>query len=189
MIEDIREHCSKAANSGYGFFYFSFSDNQKQSYTSLLRSLIVQLGWKEPGLSMLVQAYEKLDRTLPGIDDMEKMLRSSVESFDEVFILLDALDECPEAEEARQNVLEGLERSLQGASNISVLATSREVSDVSDAMETLEADVMAIATQSVDVDIQKWMSSQLSRDRKLRQLDPATKGLVKETISKKADGM
>lgn len=188
VIEDIRAHCRTAANSGHAVFYFSFSDNQKQSYADLLSSLVVQLGWKEPGLSMLVQAYEKPNRSLPGLDDLEKIL-SSFGSFDEVFVLLDALDECPEAEEARQSVLEGLERLSQRAPNLRILATSRELNDVRDAMETLGADVMAIATLSVDADIHKWVSAELSCDRKLRQLDLATKVLVEETISKKADGM
>jgi hypothetical protein len=80
VVEDIRAHCASAANSGHAVFYFSFSHTQKQSYKDLLRSLVVQLGWKEPGLSMLVQAYRKPDRSLPGVDDLEKILYSSMES-------------------------------------------------------------------------------------------------------------
>jgi hypothetical protein len=189
VIEDIRAYCKPAANSGFAVFYFSFSDNQKQSYSNLLRSLVAQLGWKEPGLSMLVQTHEKPNRSLPGLDDLENILFSAIESFDEVFVLLDALDECPEAEEARQNVLEGLERLSQGARNLRVLATSREISDVRDSMETLGADAIPIATLAVDADIQKWVSSQLSRDRKLGRLDPPTKAVIEVTVSGKADGV
>ena len=138
---------------------------------------------------MLVQAYGKPDRSLPGLDELEKVLLSSIESFDEVFLLLDALDECPEAGEVRQNVLEGLERLSQGSRNLRVLATSREVSDVRDSIKTLGADVISIATHIVDADIHKWVKTQLSRDRKLGRLDPATKALIEETTSQKADGM
>lgn len=59
LIEDIRLYCETSRNSGYTIFYFSFSDNWKQSYENLLTSLVAQLGWKAPGLSMLLQAYEK----------------------------------------------------------------------------------------------------------------------------------
>ena len=108
---------------------------------------------------MLVQAYGKPERSLPGLDDLAKILCSSIESFDEVFLLLDALDECPEAEEVRQNVLEGMERLVQGSCNLKVLATSREVSEVRDSMGTLGADTISIATHIVDADIHKWVST------------------------------
>jgi hypothetical protein len=190
-IEDIQAYCESIPKSGHAVFYFSFSDNQKQSYESLLRSLVVQLGWREPGLSMLVQAYEKPDRSIPGPNELENILLSSMVSFDKVFIILDALDECPEAGEVRQNVLESLEHLLQRASNLRVFATSREVGDVRNSMEILSADTIPIATDSVDADIQQWMSSQLSHDRKFVQLNLSTqtKELIKETISRNADGM
>jgi predicted ATPase len=57
-IEDIRDTCQKEADASYAFFYFSFSDKRKQSDSDLLRSLVAQLRWREPGLSMLRQAYE-----------------------------------------------------------------------------------------------------------------------------------
>ena len=186
-IEDVRAYCESTPNVGHALFYFSFSDNEKQSYESLLRSLIVQLGWREPGLSMLVQTFEKPNATVPGIDELEKILSSSIESFDEAFILLDALDECPETGE-RQILLERLER-LSGAPNLKILVTSREVGDVRFSMELLGADKIAIAADFVDADIHKWVSSQLLRDRKLIRLDLATKALVEKTITQKADGM
>lgn len=49
----------------YAFFYFSFSDGHKQSEDDLLRSLVAQMGWIEPALSMLRQAYETPERSVP----------------------------------------------------------------------------------------------------------------------------
>ena len=49
-IQDIRSHCEGAKNAAHACFYFTFSDNEKQSCENLLRSFVVQLGWKEPGL-------------------------------------------------------------------------------------------------------------------------------------------
>ncbi|TKA55101.1 hypothetical protein B0A55_13339 [Friedmanniomyces simplex] len=95
-IEDIQTHCQNATNTGHAIFYFSFSDNHKQTYRNLLVSLVVQLGKKEPGRSMLRQAYEKAEQRRPGLDELQKTLSASVASYDEVFIHLDAIDECPE---------------------------------------------------------------------------------------------
>jgi len=188
-IEDIRLHCIGAGNFAHASFYFTFSDTDKQSYNSLLRSLVVQLGWKKPSLSMLAETYEKSSRTRPPRDTLEKILLLAIEAFDEVFLLLDALDECPDTDETRQGVLDGLERLMQRTSKLRVLATSREVSDVRECMRVLRADVIAIHTQAVNKDIQTWVLNWLLRDRKLRSLDVATKTLIEETISHKADGM
>jgi Cdc6-like AAA superfamily ATPase len=188
-IEDIRVHCDNSNNTEYAIFYFAFSDNQKQSYENLLRSLVAQLGWKEPALSILTQAYEKPNASIPGVYELERILLACSQSHGELFLLLDALDECPEVDEVRQNLLGGLERLAQEVSNIKMLMTSRETSDVRESMATLAANPLSIAVRSVDADIQRYTSSQLSRDRKLRKLDVTTKNLIEDTISRKADGM
>ncbi|OQN95615.1 hypothetical protein B0A48_18692 [Cryoendolithus antarcticus] len=129
-IEDIRTHCQNASNVGYAIFYFSFSDNHKQTYQNILVSLVVQLGRREPGLSMLRQAYEKAERRLPGPDELQKILLSSLASYDQVYLHLDALDECPESDGVRQNALNGIGQLLEQAPNVRMLVTSRDVPDL-----------------------------------------------------------
>ena len=114
---------------------------------------------------------------------------ASVQSYNELFLLLDALDECPEGSEVRQNVLEGLERVTQKARNIRIFVTSREVTNIGDSMQTLGASFTSMPARSVDADIQRYASHQLSRDRKLSKLDATTKSLIRDTISHRADGM
>ena len=50
---------------------------------------------------MLRQAYEKSNASILGADELEKIFCSSVEVHEEVFIILDALDESPEAGDIR----------------------------------------------------------------------------------------
>ncbi|RMZ80134.1 hypothetical protein DV736_g6675, partial [Chaetothyriales sp. CBS 134916] len=188
-IEDMRSHCKNATNTGQAIFYFSFSDNCKQTYENLLCSLVVQLGWKEPGLSMLRQAYEKPEQRPLGLDELQKILLSCLMSYDNIFLHLDALDECPESDEVRQNVLERVEELLHRAPNVRILATSRDVRSVRCLMEKLGAESISIAAQTVKADIQRYVSTQLSRDGKLSRLDDAKRSLVEQTLSQKADGM
>lgn len=189
VVDDIREHCEHAPNSGFGIFFFSFLDDHKQSYDSLLRSLVFQLGQKEPGLSLLRRAYEQSKQKASGSQELENVLISSLEPFDEFFILLDALDECPDNDEARQSLLEGLEGLLRRATQLNLMATSRDLGDIRDYMEAMRSLAIPVETNAVDTDIQKWLSSQLAADRKLRKLSPAMKSLVQDTIAQKADGM
>jgi hypothetical protein len=186
-IDDVQTYCKKAGNAGQAFFYFSFADSHKQSYEDLLRSIVVQLGFKEPGLSMLRQACEKLE--LPRVDDLNKILLCCIASYDEVFLHIDALDECPEGDDGRQKVLRHLEQLVLSAPRLRVLATSRDVLDVRESMAKLGAEPISIAARMVDADIQNYVSKQMSRDRRLSRLDPASKTLIEETFAQKADGM
>jgi hypothetical protein len=43
--------------------------------------------------------------------------------------------------------------------------------------------------ETVDADVRRYVSSQLSRDRKLSRLDLPTQTLIEDTLSKKANGM
>ena len=164
-------------------FYFTFSDNRKQSYEDLLLSLVAQLGWDKPGPSILMQAYEKPNASVPRVDELEKIVLACFQSYDELFLLLDALDECLESKEARQNVLDGLERLVQGAPSTRMFVTSREVGSVGDSMQALGADVLPVASQLVNADIQRYTSTQLARDRNLSKLDATTRNLIESTIS------
>jgi hypothetical protein len=188
-IEDIRDTCEKDADTSYAFFYFSFSDERKQSDGDLLCSLVVQLEWREPGLSMLLQAYKNTKSSVPGLDELEKILLASVRPCARVYLIMDALDECPEDHEARQRVLELIERLTQGASNLKILATSRELPAIRESMAALRSEPMRIATSDVDADIQRYVANQLSCDRSFGKFRKETLYLIESTIASKADGM
>lgn len=188
-IEDVKAHCENGFNAGYAVFYFSFSDDQKQRYEDLILSLVVQLGRREPGLSVLQQAYEK-PQSKPGQDDLEKILLSCIASYDEIFVILDALDESPEAGDVRQGILTRLARlGRKAPPQLKILVTSRKLPDIGASMAAMGAVPIPVATRAVDADIQRYIVKQLSGDHRLSRLDQTTKALIKETISAKADGM
>lgn len=188
-IEDVRNTCERDAESSFAFFYFSFSDEHKQSDGDLLRSLIAQIGWREPGLSMLRQAYSDAKRSVPGPDELEKILLASTRSCSKVYLLIDALDECPEDHQTRQSVLARMERLTQDAPNLRILATSRELDRIRESMEVLTAEPLRVTTRAVDDDIQLYLASEMSRDRRLCKLNPEMRTLIESTIASKADGM
>ena len=95
----------------------------------------------------------------------------------------------PESGGDRQNVLQNLERLSQKSSNFRFLMTSRELGDLRRSMSGLGADTLPIASRCVDADISQYLSTEMSRDWKLSQLDLGTKAVIEETISKQADVM
>jgi hypothetical protein len=188
-VEDIRDHCQQSVNTVCAFFYFSFSDEHKQSDADLLRSLVTQLGSREPALSMLRQAYAKSSRTVPGLEELEKILLASIKSYDTVFLFLDALDECAEENDVRQGVLERIETLTSDALNLNIFTTSRELTQIRESMDTSNFGGLRIATSAVDADIRTYVSMQLSRDRHFRKFGLATLSMIETTIAGKADGM
>jgi hypothetical protein len=188
-IEDIRMTSEQNADTAFAFFYFSFSDERKQSDSDLLRSLVAQLGWREPGLSMLRQAYGDAKRSVPGPDELEKIFLASTRSCSKVYLLVDALDECPEDHETRQSVLARIERLTQDAPNLRVFATSREMDRIRKSMEALIAEPLRVTTLAVDDDIQIYLAKEISRDRSLYALSPEMRTLIESTIASQADGM
>jgi hypothetical protein len=189
VIENMRALCRQKANVAQIIYYFTFSDNRKQSYEDLLISLVAQIGWKEPGFSMLRKAYGSGDRRMPGREQLEEILYASLSSFDQVFCHLDALDECPNVDGARQRLLESLELLVQHAPNIRLLATSRDEPDIREHMERLDAKTVRLTDKVVDGDIRYFVAKQLDRIPKLSRLDANTKELVMETLTQKAGGM
>jgi hypothetical protein len=188
-IEDIRVTCEQDADTSFAFFYFSFSDERKQSDSDLLRSLVAQLGWREPSLSILRQAYGDAKRSVPGPDELEKILLASIRSCSRVYLLIDALDECPEDLETRQSVLSRIETLTQDAPNLRILATSRELDRIRRSMEGLNAEPLRVTTRAVDDDIQIYLAKEVSRDRSLRELSSEIRTLIENTIASQADGM
>ena len=91
----MKEQCQNVTNVGHAIFYFSFTDTHKQAFDDLLASLVTQVCRKEPGVSMLRQAYEKTERRVPGPDVLQKVLLASIKSYNVVYVHIDAIDECP----------------------------------------------------------------------------------------------
>lgn len=188
-IQDMKEQCQNATNIGHAIFYFSFTDTHKQTFENLIRSLVTQLCRKEPGVSMLRQAYEKTERRLPGPDELRKILLASIKSYDMVYVHIDAIDECPEADGVRQKVTYGLVQLMEQAPNLRIIATSRDVPDVRSIMEDSNADLMPLLNHAVDADIRRYVTAEVARDHRLCRLDATTKTMIEATLTVKADGM
>lgn len=188
-IEDVQAQCLSSTNVGQAIFYFSFSDQTKQTYESLLRSIVVQLGRREPGLSLLRQAYERPERKALGVNEQYRILTAIVRSYNQIFLHLDGLDECLGEQDGRMDILAALETLLKGFPEIRLIATSRDYPEIRSRMESIVAVAIPLDRQGVDSDIQRYVSTQLAEDTQLRQWPAPSKKLVEDTLARKAQGM
>jgi hypothetical protein len=188
-IVDTRMRCNGLPNVGQAIFYFSYSDPSRQTYEDLVRSIVVQLGWKEPGLSFLNEAFDRQRRVAFGVDDLYRALSIIAASYDEIILHLDGLDECPPVQDARLDIMPSLQRLFQHIPSLRMIATSRDHPEIRARMEAMSVMAMPLNTQAVDEDIRKYVLTELAEDGKLRHLPAQTKELIEMTLIQKADGM
>ena len=191
IVEDVQRHCCQAVGFGLAPFYFTFTDRGKQSYEAMLRSLIAQLGLQEPGLPVLQEKHDQRHK-LKGelnVQSIESILLVILATFDTVFVVLDALDECPEEGNARSKLFDGLEYLVNEAANLKIFMTSRDIPDIRDCMVRFPAERLPIMTSAVDRDIKSYVALQLSQGQYFRRLKRESLDLIQTTITRQADGM
>ena len=175
------------------YFYFDFKDVEKQGQEKMMRSLIVQLssqlGSTPQSLEALYLSCENGQRQ-PRSDMLLVTLHQMMESFEETFIILDALDECSE----RQELLDDIEEFDSWTDvNLHILCTSRREKDIEDRIESLAHDEGKIRIDSIHVnhDIRAYVHEKLQTDLTLKRWnkEPKVQQEIENALMEKADGM
>lgn len=138
---------------------------------------------------MLRRVYETANQSALGPDDLETVLFACIKLYDKVYVLADAVDECPCEREVRDNVLRLVERLARNALNLQVSISSREAESIREAMGAITCEPLSITASAVNSDIRKYVSAQLSEDRKFHRFGEPMRDLIELTIESKADGM
>ena len=132
----------------------------------------------------------------PSNDALTKCLREmlSVVAQQPVYLIVDALDECPDSSgiptprEDVLNLLEGLVHLC--LSNLHICVTSRPEVDIKDALDPLASGILSLHDASGQMkDISDYVTNVVHSDKKMRRWRSDQKELVVEELSRKADGM
>jgi len=159
----------------------------------MIRSLVLQLSSQyrstPQGLEALYSSCINGERQ-PTHDMLLATLHQMMESFEETFIILDALDECLE----RRELLEDIEEfNCWTDANLHILSTSRREKDIEERIEPLAHDWGKISIDSVRVndDIRAYVHERLRADPGLKRWrkEPKVKQEIENTLMDKADGM
>ncbi|KAH8984827.1 hypothetical protein EDB92DRAFT_1461611 [Lactarius akahatsu] len=200
VIQDIIAVC-EVGSAIMAYFYFDFRDLKKQTCRDLLLSLVSQLSTRSiPYCSILHHVYKTHeDGTRQPSDDtlkacLKEMLRLSGQG--PIFIVLDALDECPDSsgipsprDEVLQLVKELVDLRLQG---LHICATSRPEVDIRAVLEPLASRSVSLHNESgQQSDIADYVRNvvNLSSSAAMRRWRVDDKRLVIKTLTERADGM
>ena len=189
----------KPGSASLAFHYFDFRDTKNNELRGFLSSLLFQLCNQSDSycnaVSSLYSTHQ--DGTQSADDDallecLQDMLSSANRA--PVYLILDALDECPNALDTvspREEVLIFVENlvNLQ-IPNLRICLTSRPEVDIQDVLEPLGFHSVSIDNEEGQKqDILDYVRSFVLSDLRMRKWKEEDKELVIDVLSQKADGM
>ena len=171
------------------YFYFDFRDPDKQSFSKLLKALVVQftsqLGATPTKLKEAYDASHEGTRQ-PSIETMMGIIEESLRGFTQSYLILDALDECSDLED----LLEFFELASQWDNpRLHILVTSRRVRDIEESIESLITKRVSIEGALVSADIHRLIQDRLQKDPKLKKWPEKTRTEIEDALMTRADGM
>jgi hypothetical protein len=198
IIQDI-EGMHAAGLATLAYFYFDFRDVKKQDCYGLLSSLISQLSTESDScFNILSQLYSDNTRGIrkPDIDALKKCMTDmlSLSGQAPVYIIVDALDECPNfpgRPSAREEVLDLIEELVGlNLQNVHLCVASRPEMDIRMVLEPLTSLKISLHDESGQKeDIVDYIKFVVCSDRRMRRWREEDQNLVIDTLSQNADGM
>ena len=200
VIQDIMAEC-ETGSAIMAYFYFDFKDLKKQTCRDLLLSLVSQLSTcSSPCCAILHRVYEAHDKGTrqPSDDALKECLKQMLRLSEQrpIFIILDALDECPDCSgfppprsEVLQLVKDLVDLRLRG---VYICATSRPEVDIRAVLEPLAFRSVSLHDENGQkADIAEYVRSAInaSPSTAMRRWRADDKNLVIETLTERADGM
>ncbi|KAF7333010.1 Protein kinase domain-containing protein [Mycena venus] len=100
LIKDKQLSAELGKSSAVAFFYFDFKDKEGHTVERALRRVVLQLSAQSPSHYRALDKLYALSegQTLPTYQDLEQVLQELLLELGRTYIVLDALDECPDLE-------------------------------------------------------------------------------------------
>ena len=198
VIQDI-EGMHEAGLAKMAYYYFDFRDVKKQELYGLLSSLLLQLSAESDScFNVLSRFYSDHTRGMrkPDIDSLKICMGDmlSLPGQAPIYIIIDALDECPilaGTPTAREEVLVLIEELVDlRLRNVHLCVASRPEMDIRVVLEPLSTLNISLHDEKGQrEDIVKYIKSVVYSDRSMRRWKEEDKQLVVDTLSNRADGM
>ena len=181
------------------FFYCDFREEQKRHRRGLLSSLLVQLCRQSDAYcDTLSQFYLAHDQGSQHASDsqlaqcLKHLLVLPGQAI--VYIVIDALDECPimtGSSSPREEVLDLVEELVRlQAPNMRICVTSRPEADIELVLDPLAFRAVSLHGENGQVqDIEDYIKFVVSTDRNMKKWRKEDKELVIEVLTRKASGM
>jgi len=188
-IEYTFRHRRSNPRIGIAFFYFSFNDSSKQDVSGFLRAVLMQLSNQSNDTQIsLTHLHSSYKNGEPPIPVLLECVRQAIQKFQDVFLIMDALDESSRYG-ARERVLETLADfrswSLRG---LHILVTSRDEIDIRENLAPSSSEDISMKNNGVNQDIEDFIRGHLERDRAMQKWS-THRSQIQDVLTAKAGGL
>ena len=187
IIDDITTRFADCQNIGIGYLYCNFKNRDKQAAEDLLASLLKQLTQERPSLPGSVKAlydHHRGKRTRPSFDEISRTLQSVARMCSQVFIVVDALDECQASDGCRAKFLKEI-FNLQSKCRANLFATSRFIPEITE--KFLGNTILEIRVSNGDIG--RYLEAQMELLPQFGEWSRPLQDEIKARISEAVDGM
>jgi hypothetical protein len=187
LVEHVKSLCTGDSTDRCAYFYFDFSDAQKQNLSNMLSSFVGQLS-AAVVLDQVDVLYKSCNdgQCRPCVDDLVKVLVSLCSGSQRTYLIVDAMDECTE----RKQLLTLLRKLIQTDSiHANVLVTSREELDIAESLRGVVAKSVNLECGGLDSDIERYIRKCLNNDNDWQNDTSEVKEEIREALLKGAHGM
>ena len=140
------------------FIYCNYKERAEQTLSNLVSSLLKQMAQHRRAMSDNIKSFYQCHRresTRPTLHQITCALKSEIEAYSKVFVIVDALDECRE-DNGSQGKLVKLLRTLDGKVNL--LVTSRNLPSITQDFEATKH----VYIRAKDDDIRKYVEGRVA---------------------------
>jgi hypothetical protein len=188
IIDNLWKDFGQDSKASIAYFYFDFTEEQKQNVEGCLRSLLRQLSAKKLPAAVKALYGQAQERSAqPGLDVLTDTFKAVLQQTPLTFLAFDALDECKEVKNLMEKIAEIKRWELPG---VRILATSRVELDIAKTMDVL-ARPICLETKLVDEDIKSFVKQNLRSDGPLEKWsgDAKAKQEIENALAARSNGM
>ncbi|KAI1428724.1 ankyrin repeat-containing domain protein [Xylaria sp. FL1777] len=199
VVSYLQERYTSDAGSAFAYFFFSFSDTEKQKVDTMLSSLLKQLYVSRPDTPQVIKNLDvyKQKGMRPDTKTLEDAIRACASGFSSVSLVIDALEECPTVNRERNKLLGSLGRIIATMpDHFHIFLTSRPEPDISAVLNDIlirpssyrVAIDLTIDQGGINHDIGLYIDSRLASADYVSWPNHV-KAKAKDLLMKRADGM
>jgi hypothetical protein len=198
IIEDIKD-MRKSGLASLAIFFYDFRDDEKKDLRGLLSSFLFQLCNQSNSYNDILSSFYLTHQDgaqSAGDDELVRCLKDvlSLRGQAPVYLIIDALDECPNKSalsSPRLDVLKLLEDLVDSQlPNLRICVTSRPEADIKLILEPLTFRSVSLHDErGQKEDIENYIKSVVDTNRNMRRWRPEHRQLVIDVLTERADGM
>ena len=191
MYEHLRatfEEGIRDGSVGIGIVYLKYNDSA-QTLEHILGALLRQLNWDtQPMQQALVDLHKRHAKlqTSPTPSELSSALAQTSKSMKDVFVIIDALDECNE--DIRWGILDTLRDIRDVAPNTHLLFTSRPIDSIEEELE----DFRRLPIKASRADLELFIDQHIEKNRHLKRVcskSPDLRSDMKDSVVNTAKDM